>query len=90
MLASAGTYFEKEIGRFDSYLPDAQALAGISTPVQILISEGSIPYFAQAAQRLAERLGIVATRTPGTHFGYLDHPDELAQTVRLFLDNMGS
>ena len=90
MLASAGTYFEKEVGRFDTYLPDDQALAGISTPVQILVSEGSIPYFAQAAQRLAERLGIETTRTPGTHFAYLDHPDELAQTVRPFLDRVGS
>jgi pimeloyl-ACP methyl ester carboxylesterase len=90
MLASAGTYLKKEVGRFDTYLPDDQALAGISTAVQILVSEGSIPYFAQAAQRLAERLGIVTTRTPGTHFAYLDHPDELAQTVRLFLDKVGS
>ena len=90
MLAGAGTYSEKEVGRFDTYLPDDQTLAGISTPVQILISEGSIPYFAQAAQRLAERLGIQTTRTPGTHFAYLDHPDELAQTVRPFLDRVGS
>jgi pimeloyl-ACP methyl ester carboxylesterase len=86
MLASAGTYFEKEVGRFDTYLPKDQTLAGITTPVQILVSEGSIPYFAQAAERLAQRLGIQTTRTPGTHFAYLDHPDELAQTVRPFLN----
>ena len=90
MLASAGTYFEMEVGRFDTYLPDDQALAGISTPVQIVVSEGSMPYFAQAAQRLAERLGIQTTRTPGTHFAYLDHPGELAQTVRPFLDHVDS
>jgi pimeloyl-ACP methyl ester carboxylesterase len=90
MLASAETYLEKEVGRFDTYLPDDQALARISTPVQILVSDATIPYFAQAAQRLAERLGIETTRTPGTHFAYLDHPDELAQTVRPFLDKIGS
>ena len=90
MLASAGTYFEKEIGRFDTYLPDDQALAAISTPVQILVSEGSLPYFAQAARRLAESLGIETTRTPGTHFAYLDHPHELAQAIRPFLDRVGS
>jgi pimeloyl-ACP methyl ester carboxylesterase len=88
MLASAGTYFEKEVGRFDTYLPEDQTLAEITTPVQILVSEGSIPYFAQAAERLAQRLGIETTRTPGTHFAYLDHPDELAQTVRLFLSEV--
>jgi hypothetical protein len=58
--------------------------------VQILVSEGSLPYFAQAAQRLAERLGIETTRTPGTHFTYLDHLGELAQTVRPLLDNVDS
>jgi pimeloyl-ACP methyl ester carboxylesterase len=90
MLASAGTYFEKEVGRFDTYLPENQTLAGITTPVQILVSEGSIPYFAQAAERLAQRMGIHTTRTPGTHFAYLDHPDELAQTVRPFLNHVSS
>ena len=90
MLASAGTYFEKEVGRFDTYLPEDQTLAGITTPVQLLVSEGSIPYFAQAAERLALRLGIETTRTPGTHFAYLDHPDELAQTVRPFLNRVSN
>jgi hypothetical protein len=55
-----------------------------------LVSEGSIPYFAQAAGRLAQRLGIETTRTPGTHFAYLDHPDELAQTVRPFLNEVSN
>lgn len=85
MLASADTYFENEIGRFDTYLPDDEALATIAAPVQVLVSEGSLPYFDQAAGRLAERLGVEVTRTPGTHFPYLDHPEDLARTVRPFL-----
>lgn len=85
MLASAGTYFGVEVGRFDAWLPDDEALAAIAAPVQVLVSEQSHSFFAQAADRLADRLGVKTTRTPGTHFPYLDHPRELAQTLRPFL-----
>ena len=83
--ASSETYFANEIGRFDAYLPDAEALSEIAAPVQLVVCEGSMPDFDQAAGRLAARLGVEITRTPGTHFPYLDHPEELAQTVRPFL-----
>jgi pimeloyl-ACP methyl ester carboxylesterase len=85
MLASADTYFGKEIGRFDGYSPDDRTLAAIKAPVQLLVSEDSLPEFGQAAGRLAPRLGIEVTSVPGTHFAYLDHPHELAQTVRSLL-----
>ena len=85
VLAGAATYLEVERGAFAAYLPDEPTLAGIGTPIQLLVGEESLPEFAQAAGRLARRLGIEVTRTPGTHFGYLDHPVELAATVRPFL-----
>ena len=85
MLASADTYFGVESGAFDSYLPDEQTLASITVPVKLLVSEHSHAFFAEAAARLAERLGVEVSRTPGTHFPYLDHPQELAQTIRPFL-----
>jgi pimeloyl-ACP methyl ester carboxylesterase len=85
MLASAETYLGVEIARFDTWLPADEALAAVAAPVQVVISEDSHPFFAQAADRLAERLGAKRTRTPGTHFPYLDHPQELAQTIRPFL-----
>ena len=85
MLASADTYFGVESGAFDSYLPDEQTLASITIPIKLLVSGRSHAFFAEGAARLAERLGVEVTRTPGTHFPYLDHPEELAQTVRPFL-----
>jgi pimeloyl-ACP methyl ester carboxylesterase len=85
MLASAGTYFGVESGAFDTYLPDDETLAEIAAPVQVLVSEASHPGFSEAAARLAERLGVEVARTPGTHFPYLDHPDELAESVKPFL-----
>jgi len=68
MLASANTYFGVESGAFDSYLPDEETLASIATPIQLLVSAQSHPFFSQATGRLAERLGVEVTSTPGTHF----------------------
>jgi pimeloyl-ACP methyl ester carboxylesterase len=85
MLASANTYFGVESGAFDSYLPDAQTLASITVPIELVVSAESHPFFAEAAARLAALLGVDVARTPGTHFPYLDHPQELAQAVRPFL-----
>jgi pimeloyl-ACP methyl ester carboxylesterase len=88
MLASASTYLNVERGAFDSYLPDEQTLASITAPVMVLTSDGSHPFFAQAADRLADVLGVEVTRTPGTHFPYLDHPEEFAEAVGAFLRNV--
>lgn len=85
LLTSADTYFDVESGAFDSYLPDETTLATIQTPIQLLVSDASLPYFAQAADRLAQRLGIRVTPTRGSHFPYLDHPSDLAAAVKPFL-----
>jgi pimeloyl-ACP methyl ester carboxylesterase len=85
VLAAAETYLEVERGAFAPYLPDEPTLAGIAIPIQLLIADQSRPEFAQAAGRLAPLLGIETTSTSGTHFGFLDHPVELAATVRPFL-----
>ena len=85
MLASADTYFGVESGAFDSYLPDEETFASITIPIKLLVSGQSHAFFSEAAARLAELLGVEVARTPGTHFPYLDHPQELAQTVRPFL-----
>jgi pimeloyl-ACP methyl ester carboxylesterase len=83
--AAAETYLKIERGAFAPYLPDERTLAAIATPIQLLVADQSRPEFAQAARRLATLLGIETTSTSGTHFGFLDHPSELAATVRPFL-----
>jgi pimeloyl-ACP methyl ester carboxylesterase len=83
--AGGDTYLEVERGAFATYLPDEATLAGIATPIQLLVGDQSLPYFAQAARRFAKRLGVELTSTAGTHFGYLDHPVEVAETVRPFV-----
>lgn len=85
MLSSAETLLGVEREAFGSLLPDDETLAGIGVPVQVLASEQSRPFFAQAARRLAERLTVPVSWTPGTHTPYLDHPCELTQAIRPFL-----
>lgn len=85
MQVSAEIFFGIELGSYEGYLPDAETLAAIAAPVLVLFSEGSHPVYAQAAGRLAQRLGVEVASTPGTHTAYNDHPHELARTVRPFL-----
>jgi pimeloyl-ACP methyl ester carboxylesterase len=87
MLSSARTWLEIEAGsgRFDTYLPDADALASITAPLMLVVSDDGLPFAAQATGRLAKRLGVEVTHSPGTHFAYVDHPSELAEAVRPFL-----
>ena len=89
MLRCAETFLTVERGRFEGYLPADEALAAISAPIQILVSENGRAPQQQACRRLAERLGVPVTQTPGTHLAYLDHPRELAATIRPFLRQAG-
>jgi pimeloyl-ACP methyl ester carboxylesterase len=84
MPVSAETFFDIELGSYQGYLPDDETLAANAAPVLVLVSEGSLPVYAQAAGRLAQRLGVEVASTPGTHTAYNDHPHELARTVRPF------
>ena len=58
MLATAETFFDVELGSYERFLPDDQTLAAIVAPVMVLVSEQSQPCTAQAAGRLAQRLGV--------------------------------
>jgi pimeloyl-ACP methyl ester carboxylesterase len=90
MQSSAETFFGVELGSYEGFLPDDKTLAAIAVPVMVLVSEQSHAVYAQAAGRLANRLGVEVTRTPGTHTAYHDHPHELAQTIRPFLQRCGA
>jgi pimeloyl-ACP methyl ester carboxylesterase len=85
MQATAETFFEAELGTYEGYLPDDATLAAIALPVMVLVSTQTHGVYGQAAGRLAERLGVKVTRTPGTHMAYHNHPHELAGALRPFL-----
>jgi pimeloyl-ACP methyl ester carboxylesterase len=82
--ATASTLFEVELGTYELYLPGRQALAALSAPVRVLVSEDGLPVRAEIARRLGKRLGVGVTTTPGTHAMYHEHPQELAELIRPF------
>jgi pimeloyl-ACP methyl ester carboxylesterase len=83
--AGAGTLFGVELGTYELYLPGDEALAAIAVPVLLLVSEDSLPFFAEIAARFGQRLGVDVATAPGTHATYHEHPRELADIVRPFL-----
>ena len=83
--ATAATLFSIELGTYELSLPDNELLARIGRPVRLLVSEQSLPFFKEIANRLAERFGWKVATTPGRHGAYHDCPAELAETIRPFL-----
>jgi pimeloyl-ACP methyl ester carboxylesterase len=83
--ATASTLFEVELGTYELYLPDEQTLASLAAPVRILVSEDGLPFFAQIANRLGQRLGVDVSTTPGRHDGYHEYPSAFAEALRPFL-----
>jgi len=88
MLQSADTFFDIELGTFEAYLPDDEALGMITAPALAIVSEHGRAPQQQAVGRLAKRLSLPVVRTPGTHLAYLDHPRELAEALRPFLHQL--
>jgi pimeloyl-ACP methyl ester carboxylesterase len=74
MQENGETLFGIEMGKFEDYRPDDSTLGAISVPVEVLVSEESPPFFAEAARWLAARLGVEIVRTPGTHTPQWDRP----------------
>jgi pimeloyl-ACP methyl ester carboxylesterase len=85
MRERATTLFGVELGTYERYLPDDPTLAALGVPVRLLVSEDSLPVFAEIAGRLGPRLGVDVATTPGSHAAYHDHPSELAEAIRPFL-----
>lgn len=83
--ATASTLFEIELGTYERYLPDEETLAALSAPERLLVSEDGLPFFAEIAGRLGERLGVDVATTPGRHDAYHEYPSELAEAMRPFL-----
>ena len=83
--ATASTLFGVELGTYELYMPDDQTLTSLAAPVRLLVSEDGLPFFAEIAGRLGQRLGVEVATTPGGHDAYHEYPEELAAAVRPFL-----
>lgn len=89
ILSRAGIFFDIERGTFESYRPDDETLASLTTPIHVLAGEESPPFRRAIARWLAERLGVAVSPAPGAHTPYVDRPHELARVIRPFLRRVG-
>ena len=85
MCATASTLFGVELGAYELSLPDEETLTSLAAPVRLLVSEDSLPFYAEIASRLGERLGVDVATTRGRHDAYHEHPSEFAEAMRPFL-----
>lgn len=83
--ATANTLFAVELGTYELSLPDKETLTSLAAPVRLLVSEDSLPFYAEIAGRLGERLGVDVATTPGRHDAYHEYPCEFAEALRPFL-----
>jgi len=69
---------------------EGMAAGGAVVPERFwrFVAGDATPVFQQAACRLAQRLNVAVSWTPGTHTPYLDHPVELVRAIRLLLRQM--
>jgi pimeloyl-ACP methyl ester carboxylesterase len=80
---NANEVFSVEMPAFQAYRPDESALATCRVPLVVALGqEQQVPFFAEAADWLATRLGTSVVRTPGAHGPQFSAPSELAAVLR--------
>ena len=85
MLNNGEILFGAEFGAFESYRPEEAALAAAQVPVHVLAGAETAPFFREAANWLAERLGTPLRESPGAHTPQFEWPDALAEMIRPLL-----
>lgn len=81
--ANANELFSVELPAFQAYRPDEAALGECEVPVIVALGQDQqVPFFAEAANWLATRLGTDVVRTPGAHGPQFSAPTELAAILR--------
>lgn len=82
MLSNAEMVFSVEMPAFQAYRPDEDRLVGCRVPAAVLVGEDEhVPFFHEAAQWLASRLGTTVDLAPGAHGPYFSAPAALAATL---------
>ena len=90
LLSSAATFLIHEFDRYEWYRPADAELAAVRRPVMIMAGTASAPFFRPAADWLAARLSTQVVPISGGHTPQRDRPEEVAETIRRFLDSRSS
>lgn len=86
MLGNAELFFSTEIQAFVSYVPDSDALARVTVPVEVVAGRDHPGFYAyEAARWVAQQLGTELHEIPDKHTPYFDDPSALADALRPFL-----
>ena len=81
-LAADATWIDYEFDVFEYYRPTDEELADAQRPITVLYGAESPPFFGEAADWLAGRLGTRAVVIPGGHGVHYELPEEVAKAVR--------
>jgi pimeloyl-ACP methyl ester carboxylesterase len=84
-LLADDTWIKYEFDNFEYYRPKDENLAGVQRPVAVLYGADSPPFFGEAANWLATRLGTAAVTIPGGHGVHYEYPQEVAKAIRSFM-----
>lgn len=84
-LEADDTWINYEFDNFEYYKPADADLAGVQRPVAVLYGADSPPFFGEAANWLAGRLGTEALTIPGSHGAHYDIPGEVAKAIMEFV-----
>jgi len=80
-LAADDTWIEYEFDVFEYYRPTDEELAAAERPITVLYGSESPPFFGEAANWLAGRLGTTAVVIPGGHGVHYELPQEVARII---------
>jgi pimeloyl-ACP methyl ester carboxylesterase len=86
MLADGAVLFGVEFQTLSGWRVDEEALRRARVPMLLLAGAESPPFFGEAADWLAARLGGATERVPGGHGAPFDHPAEVAALLARFLE----
>jgi len=81
-LAADETWMDFEFNVLEYYRPSDDELAAAKTPIAVLCGEDSPPFFAEAADWLAGKLGTRTQFIPGGHGVHYDMPEMVADAIR--------
>ena len=86
MKSDGGVLFGVEFESLSGWRPEAGALKGNRVPALLLAGSDSPPFFVEAGEWLAQRLGIAVERVPGGHGAPFDHAKDVAQRIGDFVE----
>jgi pimeloyl-ACP methyl ester carboxylesterase len=86
MKADGAVLFGVEFQTLSGWAVDGEALGRTRVPVLILAGAESPPFFREAADWLARRLGGTVEQVPGGHGAPFDHPTDIAELITRFVD----